>query len=100
MSFAKRIFGKIATRRTLALLVGLALFYFAAGGGYLHDHKDGRGATACHVCQALHLPALAPASLAAIVVPHFVAWYRSQPVHVAPYDAFSLHHAGRAPPAA
>ena len=97
MSLAKNIFGKITTRRTLALLAGLALFYFVAGGDILHEHK---GTTPCHVCQALHLPALAPATLAAIAKPEFVSWHYSQPVHAAPSEAFSLYHAGRAPPIA
>jgi hypothetical protein len=100
MSFAKHIFGKITARRAMALLACGALFFFAAGGAFIHEHKDGRGDTACHVCQALHLPALAPATAEAIVVPESVSWYLSQPIHAAPCDAFSLHHAGRAPPVA
>jgi hypothetical protein len=100
MSFAKHIFGKITARRTLALLAGLALFYFAAGGAYLHEHKDGRGDTPCHVCQSLHVPALAAASADPIAVPELVFWYSSQPAHAAPSEAFSIHHAGRAPPRA
>src|SRR5215831_5546736 len=97
MSFAKDIFGKITTRRALALLAGLALFYFVAGGDYLHEHK---GSTSCHVCQALHLPALAPATLTGIAKPVFASSHYSQPVHAAPSEAFSLYHAGRAPPIA
>src|SRR5215475_3917686 len=90
---------QLTARRTLALLASLALFYFAAGGALLHQHKGGND-TPCHVCQALHLPALAPANAAAISVPEFVSRCLSQPVHVALCDAFSLHHAGRAPPVA
>ena len=100
MSFVKDIFGKVTARRALALLAGLALFYFAAGGSFLHEHKDGRGDTPCHVCQALHMPALAAANAAPISVPEFVSWYLTQPVHAAPCEAFSIHHAGRAPPRA
>ncbi len=77
------IFAKMNARRALALLAGVALLYFAAGGAYLHDHKDGRGDTPCHVCQALHLPALVAASVPTVSVPEFFSWY-----------------AGRAPPAA
>jgi hypothetical protein len=84
----------------MALLACAGLFFFAAGGAFVHEHKDGRGDTACHICQALHLPALAPANVATIVVPEFVSWYFSQPVHVTPCEAFSFHHAGRAPPVA
>jgi hypothetical protein len=98
MGFVRSIFGKLTVRRTLALLASLAFFYFAAGGAYLHTHKDGRGDTPCHVCQALHLPALAPADVATIAVPEFSSWYQTRPIHVAPREAFSLHHAGRAPP--
>jgi len=100
MGFVKDIFNKITARRALALLAGIALFYFAAGGAFLHEHKDGRGDTPCHVCQALHLPALTPANAASIVIPEFVSWYHSQPTHAAPCEAFSIHHAGRAPPVA
>lgn len=100
MVSVKDIFGKITARRALALLACVALFYFAAGGSYLHEHKDGRGDTPCHVCQSLHLPTLAPAAVATIAVPEFVSWYESRPVHAAPCEAFSIHHAGRAPPVA
>jgi len=91
---------KLNARRALALLAGVALLYFAAGGAYLHDHKDGRGDTPCHVCQALHLPVLAPASVPSVAVPECFSWYVSQPVHASPSEAFSIHHAGRAPPRA
>jgi len=98
MEFVKHTFGRLAARRTLALLAGIALFYFAAGGSYFHEHKDGRGDTPCHVCQALHLPALASADAATIAIPEFASWYESRPIHAAPCEAFSHHHAGRAPP--
>jgi hypothetical protein len=100
MQLVKSFLGKATARRALALLAGIGLFYFAAGGAFLHEHKDGRGDTPCHVCQALHLPALAPAHAASLAAPEFVSWYRSQPTHAAPCEAFSIHHAGRAPPAA
>jgi len=100
MSLLKHIFGRITARRTLALLAGLALFYFAAGGANLHEHKDGRGDTPCHVCQALHMPTLAAANAAPVVIPEFVSWYLAQPVPAAPGEAFSIHRAGRAPPRA
>lgn len=100
MEFVKSILGRVTGRRAVALLAGLALFYFAAGGSFLHEHKDGRGDTPCHVCQALHMPALAPAGAAAIAIPESVSRYLSQPFHAAPREAFSFHHAGRAPPVA
>jgi len=100
MSLLKHIFVRMTARRTLALLACAALFYFAAGGAFLHEHKDGRGDTPCHVCQALHLPALAPASAATVAIPEFSSWYQSRTVHAAPGEAFSLHRAGRAPPSA
>jgi hypothetical protein len=100
VNFAKDTFGKVTARRALALLAGIALFYFAAGGAYLHEHKDGRGDTPCHVCQSLHVPALAAANAPTVAIPEFLAWYQSRPIHAAPCEAFSFHHAGRAPPAA
>ena len=93
------LFRKITARRALALVASIALFYFAAGGAFLHEHKGGND-TACHVCQALHLPALAPANLPTVTAPEFFSWYLSQPILPVPCEAFSFHHAGRAPPAA
>lgn len=100
MKSARTIHGKLTARRALALLAGLALFYFAAGGAYLHEHKDGRGDTPCHVCQSVHVPALAAATSAPVPAPEFVYGYLSQPVHGTPSEASSIHHAGRAPPRA
>jgi hypothetical protein len=91
--------GRVFARRAMALTACAALLYFAAGGAYLHQHKGGND-TACHICQALHMPALAPAGAAAIAIPEFVSWYFTQPVYAAPCEAFSFHHAGRAPPVA
>jgi len=86
-------------RRALALLACAALLYFAAGGALLHQHAAGPD-NACHVCQSLHIPALAPAALAPIAEPEFLRWYSSQREHVAPCESFDLHRASRAPPSA
>ncbi|HWZ99562.1 MAG TPA: hypothetical protein VN025_17525 [Candidatus Dormibacteraeota bacterium] len=99
MSFLGTKLGRVYARRAMALLACAALFYFAAGGAFLHEHKGGND-TACHICQALHMPALAPAGIAAIAIPESVSWYLTQPIHAAPCEAFSFHHAGRAPPVA
>jgi hypothetical protein len=93
------IFGRIAVRRALALLACAALLYFAAGGSLFHEHTNGPD-TACHVCQALHMPALAAARLDLGSTPQIITWYSSLPQHTAPSDSFSLHRAGRAPPSA
>jgi hypothetical protein len=93
------IFGPTVVRRTLALLASVALLYFAAGGSLLHQHTNGPD-TACHICQALHMPALAAARLDLASTPQVVTWYSSLPQHAAPSDSFSLHRAGRAPPTA
>ena len=100
MKTVKGIFGQVTARRVLALLAGIALFYFAAGGAFFHRHRDGRGDTPCHVCQSLHVPGLAPANAAPVAIPEFAGWYHTRPVHAAPYEVFSFHHAGRAPPVA
>jgi|SRR5882724_1123990 len=86
-------------RRAAALLACAALLYFAGGGALLHQHAPGPDSV-CHVCQALHMPALAPASLDPITVPQFVTWYSSMREHVAPSESFDLHRASRAPPTA
>ncbi|MCU1315912.1 MAG: hypothetical protein JWN63_1234 [Candidatus Acidoferrum typicum] len=93
------IFGRTVVRRTLALLASVALLYFAAGGSLFHQHTNGPD-TACHICQALHMPALAAARLDLASTPQVVTWYSSLPQHAAPSDSFSLHRAGRAPPTA
>jgi hypothetical protein len=92
-------FGRTGVRRALALLASVALLYFAAGGSLFHQHTHGLD-TACHVCQALHMPALAAARLDLAGTLQLVAWYYWLPQHAAPSDSFSLHRAGRAPPIA
>ena len=92
-------FGQTAVRRGLALLACAALLYFAAGGSFLHEHTKGPD-TACHICQALHMPTLAAARLDLVRTPEIVAWYFSLPQHAVPSDSFALHRAGRAPPSA
>jgi len=99
MHWGKTIFGGIVVRRALAVLACAALLFFAAGGSFLHKHTNGPD-TACHICQALHMPALAAARLALASTPQIITWYSSLPQHAAPRNSFSLHHAGRAPPTA
>ena len=99
MYLQKAIFGRTVTRRVLALLACAALLYFVAGGSLFHQHTNG-SENACHICQALHMPALAAARLDFSSTPQIVTWYSSLPHHAAPQDSFSLHRAGRAPPTA
>jgi hypothetical protein len=91
------IFGHKRRQRALAILGCLALLYFVAGST-LHHHTDGQD-TACHVCQALHMPALAVGALDLIPEALQVSWHASAPEHVAPSASFALHRASRAPPA-
>jgi hypothetical protein len=93
------IFGQTVARRALALLACAALLYFAAGGSFFHEHTKGPE-TACHVCQALHMPALAATRLDLVSTPRIITYYSSLPQHAAPSNFFSLHRAGRAPPIA
>lgn len=99
MRLGKAILRGIWLRRIVAVAACGVLLYFAAGGSLLHQHTGGPE-NACHICQALHLPALAPAALHLVATPQLIARYSSQARHVAPSDSFSLHHASRAPPAA
>jgi len=99
MDWGIRIFGETVVRRTLALIACSALLYFALGATLPHGHAQGPD-NACHVCQALHMPALAAARLDLVSTPQIVTWYTSLPRHAAPSDSFSLHRAGRAPPTA
>jgi hypothetical protein len=91
------IFGGMLARGALALLACAALLYFAAGGSLLHQHTNGPD-TACHICQALHMPLLAAARLDLVSTPQIVTWNSSLPQRAAPSNSFSLHRAGRAPP--
>jgi hypothetical protein len=95
MDFARLISGK----RALAILGCVALLYFAAGGAYVHQHTGGPD-TACHVCQSLHVPALAAAPLDLIPEARQVARQAVLPENASPLHSFSLHRASRAPPAA
>ena len=89
--------GAVAARRIFALVACGALLYFALGATLPHGHAQGPD-NACHVCQALHMPALAAARLDLVSTSQIVTWYFSLPQHAAPTDSFSLHRAGRAPP--
>lgn len=93
------IFGRTAIRRALAVLACAALLFFAAGGSFVHKHTNGPD-TACHICQALHMPALTAARLDLVSTLQIITWYSSLPQHAAPRNSFSLYHAGRAPPTA
>ena len=93
------IFGRPFVRRALALVAFAALLFFAGGGNFLHQHADGSD-TACHICQALHMPALAAARLDLVSSLQIIIWTSSVPQHPAASDSFSLHRAGRAPPSA
>jgi hypothetical protein len=93
------IFGRTFARRAMALLGCAVLLFFAAGGTFLHHHQGGPE-TACHVCQTLHMPALAAASLDLVTAPEPITWYSSLPLHAAPDDSFAFHRASRAPPTA
>jgi hypothetical protein len=91
------IFVRSERRAAFAMLACAALLFFAAGGSLLHEHGHGPD-TACHVCQALHMPALAAARLNLSPVLEMVAWYSSLPRHLVLREPFSLHRASRAPP--
>lgn len=97
MRIGETIFRRALARRALALLGCVALLYFAAGGSLFHQHTNGPD-TACHICQALHMPVLAAARLDLVGTPQTITWYVSLPQHAAPRNSFSLHRAGRAPP--
>ena len=99
MKPVKSIFGHTLLERALALLACSALLYFAAGGSLFHQHTNG-SETACHICQTLHMPALAAAALDLVAAPQLIARFFSLPPHVAPSNSFSLHRASRAPPSA
>ena len=95
----RAIFARSDRRAVFAMLACAALLFFAAGGSLLHEHSHGPDAT-CHLCQALHLPALAAARLNLSPALEMVAWYSSLPRHLVLSEPFSLDRASRAPPLA
>jgi hypothetical protein len=99
MRLGRTIFGRTFASRALAILACAVLLYFAAGGSLLHHHTGGPE-TACHICQSLHMPVLAPAALDLVAAPELIARHTSLPQHASPSDTFSLHRASRAPPSA
>jgi hypothetical protein len=86
-------------RYFLAIVACAALLYFAVGGALVHEHAGGNE-TACHVCQAVHMPALAAATVDLAAVPEIVTRYSAPLQNVLPNHEFSLLRAGRAPPTA
>jgi hypothetical protein len=94
-----RIFARKTTRRAVAVFACAVLLYFAAGGSLLHHHTNGPE-TACHICQSLHMPALAAAALDLVAAPELISRHSVLPQHAAPSNSFSLHRASRAPPSA
>jgi hypothetical protein len=88
-----------ALERYAAVLLCLAVFYFAAGGSFLHRHTGGQE-TVCHVCQSLHAPALATAAGLLVTAPQVTAWHEAHTAQASALNEVSLHHAGRAPPSA
>lgn len=85
--------------RSLALLACASLLFFALGGTLFHQHSN-TPETACHLCQSLHMPALASASLPLVSAPELIARYLSPSGLMSPSDSVSLHRASRAPPQA
>jgi hypothetical protein len=86
-------------RRASAMLICLALLYFAGGGSFLHQHH-GAPDTVCHVCQSLHAPALTVTFRGIASAPQISGWHDSRPVVIAALDEFSVLRSGRAPPSA
>jgi hypothetical protein len=95
----RTIFRRNFLLRTVALLACVALLYFGAGGSLLHEHTSGPDSV-CHICQALHMPALAASTVGLLAAPEVVTRYCSPAKHVVWLESFSLHRAGRAPPTA
>jgi hypothetical protein len=86
-----------ALQRFGAVLLCLAVLYFAAGGSFLHRHTGGQE-TVCHVCQSLHAPALATPNGLLVATPEITGRHESRAIQASALNEVSLHHAGRAPP--
>jgi len=99
MALGRSIFNRKLATRVIAVLACTTLFYLVAGGSLLHHHSSGLE-NACHVCQSLHMPALAAASYDLVAAPEFIARYSSPAPNFALTDSVSSHRASRAPPSA
>ena len=86
-----------ALQRFGAVLLCLAVLYFAAGGSFLHRHASGQE-TVCHVCQSLHAPALATTAGLLVAAPEAAGWHETGAIQASALNEVSLHYAGRAPP--
>jgi hypothetical protein len=85
-------------RRAVILVSCLALVYSVVGASFIHQHHSGRE-TACTICQALHLAAVATATFCLLPESLAVSWHASLPLRTAPTAAFGRLHTSRAPPA-
>jgi hypothetical protein len=99
MSISRLTLDDSRFRKGLALLACAALLYFASGGAFLHEHTSGQE-TPCHICQALHMPALAAAHFDLALTPSPVTRFNSIPQQIVSNGTFSLHRPSRAPPVA
>jgi hypothetical protein len=86
-----------ALKRYGAALLCLAVFYFAAGGSFLHRHTGGQE-TVCHVCQSLHAPALATTAGLLVAAPAVAGPHEARASEASARNEVSPLHAGRAPP--
>jgi hypothetical protein len=99
MASLRKNFLNVPWRRASAMLICLALLYFAGGGSFLHQHH-GAPDTVCHVCQSLHAPVLTVTFAGIASAPQISGWHDSRPVFEAAPDEISLLRPGRAPPSA
>jgi hypothetical protein len=86
-------------RQALAILGCVVLLYVASGVAFLHHHSNGPE-TACHVCQALHAPALAVSPHDLIPGAHQVARSSSTTALFNVTNFVASHRTPRAPPTA
>src|SRR5262245_23681486 len=91
--------GARSFQRYGAVLLCLAVLYFAAGGSFLHRHTGGQE-TLCHVCQSVHAPALATTAGLLLAAPEIAGWHEARALEGSARREVSLYHAGRAPPSA
>ena len=83
----------------LGLLTLLMLLYVVSGVAFLHHHSKGPETT-CHVCQALHAPALAFSPNDLIPAAHQVARSSSTTELFNVTNFVASHRTPRAPPTA
>jgi hypothetical protein len=99
LDFISRHSRQSFARQALAIFSCVVLLYVASGVAFLHHHSNGPE-TACHICHALHAPALTVSPHDLIPAAHQVARSSSTTALFNVTNFVASHRTPRAPPTA